>query len=324
MILALASLPFSNEIAAELHSLGLVVRERAPLSEFTRFGIGGAVAVLADAFDEAALIAALKATPAVVLGEGSNVIAADEGYPGVILRYRGSKIEMDSGAIVCQTGASLQALVDFSIERSLAGLHTMTRIPGWVGAALYGNAGAYGNSIGPYVESVRFTDGAEAREFSNEECEFRYRESVFKRQKEWVLLSARVRLPGGDAEALRSRADEIQRVRDAKYPPAMRCAGSIFKNLLVAELPAELVRALPPKVVIEGKVPSAWFLEQVGAKGMRRGDIQIADYHANLIYNDGAGKAADLVSLIAEVKARVLERFGLALEEEVQYVGFDR
>jgi UDP-N-acetylmuramate dehydrogenase len=102
----------------------------------------------------------------------------------------------------------------------------------------------------------------------------------------------------------------------------MRCAGSVFKNLILAELPEEAAAAVPAKVVIEGKVPSAWFLEQVGAKGMRRGDIQIAAYHANLIYNDGAGRAADLVALIAELKERVRERFGLELEEEVQYVGF--
>jgi UDP-N-acetylmuramate dehydrogenase len=75
-------------------------------------------------------------------------------------------------------------------------------------------------------------------------------------------------------------------------------------------------------VIVEGKVPSAWFLEQAGAKGMRAGDIRVADYHANLIYNDGQGKASDLVAIIAELKQRVERRWGIALEEEVQYVGF--
>ena len=102
----------------------------------------------------------------------------------------------------------------------------------------------------------------------------------------------------------------------------MKCAGSIFKNLLVRELPSSAESAIPPAVVREGKVPSAWFLEQIGAKGMRRGDIQVAAYHANLIYNDGTGKASDLVSVIRELKARVADRFGFELAEEVQYVGF--
>ena len=103
----------------------------------------------------------------------------------------------------------------------------------------------------------------------------------------------------------------------------MKCAGSIFKNLLLIDLPASVAAEIPGKVIREGKVPSAWFLEQAGAKGMRRGDIQIADYHANLIYNDGAGTAADLVAVIGETKSRVFERFGFELEEEVQYVGFN-
>ena len=76
-------------------------------------------------------------------------------------------------------------------------------------------------------------------------------------------------------------------IRNKKYPPTMKCAGSIFKNFLLAELPPRVVNEMPATVIIEGKVPSAWFLEQVGAKGMREGDIHVADYHANLIYNAG-------------------------------------
>jgi UDP-N-acetylmuramate dehydrogenase len=126
--------------------------------------------------------------------------------------------------------------------------------------------------------------------------------------------------PASGAE-LRRIADEIVRIRNEKFPPTMKCAGSIFKNLLVAELPPEVAAAVPEKVVREGKVPAAYFLEQVGAKGMKRGDIHIADYHANLIYNAGSGTAGDLAALIQEVKTTVQQRFGLELEEEVQYVG---
>ncbi len=102
----------------------------------------------------------------------------------------------------------------------------------------------------------------------------------------------------------------------------MKCAGSIFKNQLVANLPPAVVEQVPPNVIREGKIPSAWFLEQVGAKGMKRGGIQVADYHANLIYNAGGGTAADLVAVIADLKTRIRDRFGIDLEEEVQYAGF--
>ncbi len=103
----------------------------------------------------------------------------------------------------------------------------------------------------------------------------------------------------------------------------MKCAGSIFKNLLFANLPPAAAAQVPPTAVREGKVPAAWFLEQVGAKGMAEGGIRVADYHANLIYNTGTGTARELRSLIQELKTRVLGRFGLLLEEEVQYVGFE-
>jgi UDP-N-acetylmuramate dehydrogenase len=100
----------------------------------------------------------------------------------------------------------------------------------------------------------------------------------------------------------------------------MKCAGSIFKNLLLAELPEPVAAVVPAAVVREGKVPAGWFLEQAGAKGLSRGEMRVADHHANLVYNSGAGTARDLCALIEELKTRVRDRFGLELEEEVQYL----
>jgi UDP-N-acetylmuramate dehydrogenase len=101
----------------------------------------------------------------------------------------------------------------------------------------------------------------------------------------------------------------------------MKCAGSIFKNLMLAALPESVRAQTPDRVIREGKVPSAYFLEQAGAKGMSRGGIRVADYHANLIYNADGGTSAELRGIIGELKARVRDRFGIELEEEVQYVG---
>jgi len=112
------------------------------------------------------------------------------------------------------------------------------------------------------------------------------------------------------------------KVRLEKYPATMKCAGSIFKNLILAELPEAVQRQVPARVIREGKVPSAFFLEEVGAKGIRNGGIRVADYHANLIYNAGDGTARELCAIIADLKSRVQNRFGLTLEEEVQYIGF--
>ena len=198
----------------------------------------------------------------------------------------------------------------------------MTRIPGLVGAAVYGNAGAYGHSIHEWVHEVRFFDGDHIQTFDNQACEFRYRESIFKRHKDWTIFSTTLHLAPGNHAELARKAEEIRAIRDEKYPPTMKCAGSIFKNLLFADLPDHVQAEVPPTKVREGKVPSAHFLEQVGAKGMRVGDIVNADYHANLIYNEGNGTSAQLCDMVDELKSRIRARFQFDLEEEVQYVGF--
>jgi len=314
-----------ERLAAVLNEIPeLECSENVPLSQLTRFAIGGPARILADASSEAALIAALEVvdgSPHALIGGGSNLVADDRGFPGVVLRYTAKQIQIDGSVVKVAAGAVLQDLVNATIAAGLEGLHTMTGIPGWVGGAIYGNAGAYGHSIHEFVESVRFFDGSRTREIGNAACEFRYRESVFKRHKDWIVLEATLRLPAGDATALRAKADDILKIRNEKYPPTMHCAGSIFKNLILAELPESVRAQVPDRVIREGKVPSAYFLELAGAKGMVLGGVQVADYHANLIYNSGGGTSEEVRELIETLKRRVQDRCGLMLEEEVQYLG---
>jgi UDP-N-acetylmuramate dehydrogenase len=303
------------------------VSEGVLLSAHTRFGIGGPADAFVEAATEQAFAEALRVAQASgaaysVIGDGTNLIVSDRGFDGIVLRLTAQAIERESETVLAAAGAELQALVDYSMEQGLRGLETMTGIPGSVGAAVYGNAGAYGHSIEERVQRVRFLDGAAVRSFGPEECRFRYRESIFKEHKDWIILSVELAMTPAPAAELRETAEKIFKIRLEKYPATMKCAGSIFKNLILAELPAEVRRQIPERVVREGKAPSAYFLEQAGAKGMRNGGIQVADYHANLIYNTGDGTARELCELIGELKSRVREQFGLDLEEEVQYVGF--
>ncbi len=306
----------------------LKVVEGAPLAAYTRFEIGGPAALLCDTSHADAFVEALReleslAIRRIVIGGGTNLVVSDTGFDGVVLRYTGTSITQDGAVLRVESGAALQEAVDYSIAHGLKGLETLTGIPGYLGGAIYGNAGAYGHSIQELVTEVGITNGETVSTVCKEQCKFGYRDSIFKDCKGWMILSADLQFAEGDQEALSKIASDIRTIRDAKYPPAMRCAGSIFKNLFFASLPAHVQEEIPPKVVREGKVPSAWFLEQTGVKGMRRGDIQVATYHANLVYNDGAGTAADLVVVIEELKQRVCDRFGFDLEEEVQYVGFE-
>ena len=321
-------MPTTEEMQAHLAAIpNLTVLPQALLSRYTRFGIGGPADLYAETSSVEAFVAALEAAeasaiPTVVIGSGTNLIVSDEGFRGIVLRYRARGLESYGSCVHADAGAELQELVDYTIARGLKGLETLAGIPGSVGAAVYGNAGAYGHAISERVAKVRFYDGATVCAFSNQECRFQYRESIFKDHKEWIILSAELSLEPADAAELQRVAADIITIRNQKFPVTMRCAGSIFKNLLLRDLPAEVAAAVPPGVVREGKVAAAWFLEQVGAKGSERGQIHVAAYHANLIYNAGGGTAADLRALITDLKLRVAARFGITLEEEVQYVGF--
>lgn len=317
----------SGPVAQLVEIPHLTVSSCVPLSRYTRFGIGGPADVYGETTDAEAFVAALEVArasgaPTIVIGGGTNLIVSDHGFRGIVLRYCATSLCAEGARVHADAGAMLQELVDFAIAKGLRGLETLSGIPGSVGAAVYGNAGAYGHSMSERVARVKFVDGGTIRSFDNAACEFHYRESIFKRHKEWIILSAELVLEPADQAALRKTADDILAVRNQKFPVTMKCAGSIFKNLLLVELPAQVAAQVPAATVREGKIPAAWFLEQVGAKGLNRGEIRVADYHANLIYNAGGGTAADLCGLIAELKGRVRERFGIDLEEEVQYVGF--
>jgi UDP-N-acetylmuramate dehydrogenase len=320
-------MPVTEETRARLAEIpNLTVSTGVPLSRYTRFGIGGPADLYAETGNVEAFIAALATArssgiPTMVIGGGTNLVVADGGFRGIVLRYRGDRLMAAGESVIAEAGAVLQDLVDFAIERGLQGLETLAGIPGSVGAAVYGNAGAYGHSLSERVANVRFHDGREIRVFTNQACQFHYRESIFKRHKDWIIFSTELLLEPADAARLRETAADILKVRNEKFPVTMKCAGSIFKNLLLRDLPPAVAAEVPANAVREGKVPAAWFLDQVGAKGAQRGDIHVAPYHANLIYNAGAGTAADLRALIEDLKARVRARFGFNLEEEVQYLG---
>lgn len=305
----------------------VTILPHAPLSHYTRFAIGGPADLYAETDRAESFIGALAVARAsgldyVVIGEGTNLIVSDNGFRGIVLRFGARRILAAGNRVSADGGVVLQDLIDFAIDRGLKGLETLSGIPGSVGAAVYGNAGAYGHSISERVRSVRFYDGENVRVIDNEECAFHYRESIFKRHKDWIIFSTELALEPAEAAELRKIADDILKVRNEKFPVTMKCAGSIFKNFLWDELPERVAAQIPKQVIREGKVPAAYFLEQVNAKGAQRGDIHVADYHANLIYNAGGGTARDLIALITDLKNRVRDRFGVELAEEVQYVGY--
>src|SRR5579863_8064275 len=193
----------------------------APLARYTRFEIGGPARMLANVSSVDALAKTLElakdtGTPHAVIGGGPNLIVDDAGFPGVIVRYVSKNIEIKGTEVRVEAGAMLQDLVDQTIDAGLQGLETMTGIPGWVGGAIYGNAGAYGHSIQESIESVRFFDGEKIRELPSDQLNFSYRTSIFKSCKNWIVLDAVLKLNPADPAELSATAAGILKIRNEK------------------------------------------------------------------------------------------------------------
>jgi UDP-N-acetylmuramate dehydrogenase len=339
-----------------------------PLAPLTTFGLGGPARHFLAAGDAATLAAGLawageRGLPVFVLGGGSNLLVADAGFPGVVVRIdtRGVDVRVEGDAAIVEAGAGedWDALVARCVAAGHAGVECLSGIPGRVGAAPIQNIGAYGQEVGEVLEAVRAWD-AEAGavvELDRAACAFGYRTSLFKTTDRYVVLGVRLRLRAGGAPAIRyaeleralaGRAPALAEVReavralrrgkgmvlDADTPaddPDRRSAGSFFLNPVVpAALAADVAARAPGPVPSwpagEGRVKlsAAWLIERAGLrKGERRGGVGLSTRHALALVNRG-GTAAELVAFAAEIRRRVAAETGVTLHPEPVFVGFDR
>jgi len=254
-----------------------------------------------------------------IIGGGSNIVFPDEGFNGLIVKIKfGSICSPKPYTIRAGAGASLNKVVDYANRQGWQGLETLAGIPGTVGGAIYGNAGAYGRSISEVIKSVTVWRNCQIKTLTKNQCRFQYRHSIFKKEQS-VIVSAELKLKGGNAKLLKEVSRKIRLVRNQKYRPGLRCPGSFFKNILVQDLPPKVLALIPKEKIKGGKVPAGYLLEQVGAKGMKLGGIRIADFHGNLLINANKGTAAEVKKLARILKKRVKKKFGVSLEEEIIY-----
>ncbi len=303
--------------------------ENEPLAQYTTLGIGGSAKYFIEITKEEEFKDVLKLVsslhyPYVIIAGGSDLLISDSGFNGLIIRYNniGTQLEEGSSVLKVKAGTVLQDLVDLANEQGLMGIEKLAGIPGSVGGAIYGNAGAYGQTISDKITKVRVFDGETEYWMNKDTCTFDYRNSIFKQRKNIAILEAEFEFDSGTPSDLQKISEETILAREKKYPPGIKCPGSFFKNLLLINLPKEIVDIAPKDYY--GKLPSAWLLDQVGAKGATRGNIKIADYHANLFINEGGGTAEDFFELASEWKEKVKKRYHVELEPEVQLIGFDK
>lgn len=297
----------TEALAPFQHTINLI--ENEPMSRRTTFRIGGPARYFVELTPETpigALLAALheREIPVTVIGRGSNLLVSDEGIPGVVLCTLGySGVTVEGERVRAQAGATLAQIAAAALTHGLAGFEFAAGIPGSLGGAVFMNAGAYGGAMADVVTRSGYArrDGTE-HAVTGAEHEFGYRESVYKRRPDRLILSADLTLRAGDPEAIRARMDDLAARRRAKQPLEYASAGSTFKR---------------PEGYFAGKL-----IEDSGLKGFRIGDAQVSEKHAGFLVNRGHATAGDMRRLIEAVQARVLSAYGVELQCEVRFLGF--
>jgi len=293
-----------------LEALGERVGFDAPLAAYTSFGIGGPADFFFEAQNPRELIKAVSVSHSLgieyfVLGGGSNLLVSDAGFRGLVIKNGNGALLTDGDNPGVQSGFWLDELVDKTADLGLSGLEFLAGIPGTVGGAVCGNAGAFGKSIGDLLErAVVFNPDKGLETVGQDYFEFDYRSSKLKRSAE-ILISASFGLERKTAEEVKRKAEEVRTLRREKHPQNQGSIGCFFKNIRE-----------------KGKtIPVGRLLEQVGAKEMTVGNAAVFDGHANIILNRGGAKASEVRELAAILRDRVKERFGYVLEPEVVFLG---
>lgn len=288
------------------------------MKDFTTFHLGGPCPALIECPDAVTLsetvrVLAEKSVPHMVIGQGSNLLVSDEGLDLVVLRYCAEdapQVETDGCRAAVSGNTLLDDLARLTIAKGLGDISFCSGIPGTVGGAIAGNAGAFGKQIGDVVERVRLlqADGS-VTEVSSEALEFEYRSSALKRNGA-VVLDAVLKLKPCDIETMQAERDRILELRRTKHPDwkTNPCAGSVFRNI-------------EPTSAAERRQAAGWFLEEAGAKDFRIGGARLFEKHANIIIAEPEATADDVYQLTEKMIQAVREKFGFDLQREIKLLG---
>ena len=322
-------------------------QKNIPLKNRTSFKIGGPAKYFFEAKNLKNLFEAVKKAkqekiPIFIFGGGTKLLVSDKGFDGLVIKILNSKFQILNSKIIADVGVKLGDLVRASVGNNLTGLEWAIGIPGTIGGAVCGNCGAFGSSISEAVKNVAALnpDTLKIKKYTNKECQFGYRESIFsargvlqrrirlgrrsafggKRNKD-IIVSVELRLKKGDSKKsliIMKEYSERRRKRIPVYPSS----GSIFKNYELRSMNYEddpLVKKFPElkKEIKGGKIPVAYFIEKCGLKGKQIGGAKISEQQANIIVNFNQAKEKDVSSLIDLAKKQVKKKFGVDLEEEI-------
>ncbi|MCX6763139.1 MAG: UDP-N-acetylmuramate dehydrogenase [Candidatus Moranbacteria bacterium] len=312
------------------------IKENVNLSEYSTFKIGGPAKFLAEVKNLVELRETLefvheKNLDFFILGGGSNILFSDEGFDGLLIKIQDIEYKIEDNKLECGAGLPLAQAVNFAKKNGLTGLEWAVGIPGTIGGAVRGNAGAFGGSMGEIVESAsimeikKLADIEEKPEiFNQEKCQFAYRDSLFKHNPHFIILSIVLKLKKENPQLVENKMNEIARQRAERKPEGIGSAGSFFKNPFVKD--QNLIKEFETEKNIkclDGKIPAGWLIENAGFKGRKIGGAMVSENNANYIVNMGKATAHDVIMLASLIKQKVRNTFKIELQEEVQYLGFD-
>jgi UDP-N-acetylmuramate dehydrogenase len=299
--------------ASPTPALSFRLEANYPIAKLTTFGIGGpadwaAFCQSGEQVVEAVTYCKHNNIDYFVIGGGSNILASDKGFRGMIIQPKIDFFEISDDVVNVGAAYSLAKMVEHCVEIGLAGLESLSGIAGTVGGAIVGNAGAYGQSISDaLIDASLYHPDLGLYSERTDKLGFRYRDSNLKWSKN-IVLSARFRLKHQDVELLRNRATEILEQRWSRHPHEDISAGCFFKNI-------------EDKTAPHGKIAAGYLLEQIGGKQMAVGKAGVYPNHANILINKGGASASEVRELSLRLKKKVKEVYGVELSEEVILLG---
>jgi UDP-N-acetylmuramate dehydrogenase len=309
-----------DQLYTQLKTFGRVkLNER--LSKHTTFKIGGPARYYIEVVKNDKIIRLLnylsgEGIKYFILGGGANTLFPEE-YDGVVVRVKSEKLKVKNDEIDVEAGVNLFQVVNLAAQNFLTGMEWGVGIPGTIGGAVRGNAGAFGGDISKNLDKVKVWRDGEVIELNNKECQFGYRSSVFKKNKD-VVLSACFKLAVDDKIEIAKKMQEYGKQRSCRITSNPTC-GCFFKNIKIEDYKGDK-SILDPKFIERGKVPAGWLIEQADCAGMAQEKTRISNLHSNIIENTGNATQSDILVIVEEIKNKVYNKFGVWLEEEVEIV----
>lgn len=307
------------------------LRYAVSLKSHNTYRVGGEAKFFYEAHDRTSLERAVLAARAdgvsyYILGGGTNMLVSDKGFDGLAVKMMMSRVDAAGETICVEAGVPMGVLVNKAKALGLSGLEWAAGLPGTLGGAIYGNAGSCGGATADTVETIETFDpiGGNIKQYRKHECNFYYRHSVFKEKKE-IILGAVLKLRKSDSESVMNKMVENIKFRRANQPLAERSEGCVFKNIELAHSPAAAHLANCDAEFARFKkadfLPAGFLIDKAGFNGLRIGGAMVSEKHGNFILNRENATEEDISWIIKAVKGGVLKKYGVALQEELRFVG---